>query len=141
MFIIYACLLLLLLCGSRASFRLIGEFARRRSTGLRLVIYGAWEVGALLLSELLRSPDEQYRMLGFVDDDPATHNLRLQGYPVIGGENRLFDMIRAAEVDVIVIGSTRLPEERLDRLEAACRLQNIAVLRFTFKLEPLETSG
>jgi UDP-GlcNAc:undecaprenyl-phosphate GlcNAc-1-phosphate transferase len=40
-FVIYAVLALLLLCGSRASFRLIGEFARRRSTGLRLVIYGA----------------------------------------------------------------------------------------------------
>ena len=45
-FVIYAALLMLGLSGSRASFRLISEFVKRRRAGRRLVIYGAGDGGA-----------------------------------------------------------------------------------------------
>lgn len=136
-FVIYGALLLLLLCGSRASFRLIAEFAHRRRDGLRLVIYGAFDAGALLLRELLKDPHEQYRMIGFIDDDPQTHNLRLQGYPVLGGERRLIDMVESSSIDVVVIGCAPLPAESLARLAAVCREKDVRVLQFSFRLDPL----
>jgi len=52
-FVIYAALLLLLLAGSRASFRLVGEFIdRRRPTTRRCVIYGTngASIGTILQS-------------------------------------------------------------------------------------------
>jgi UDP-GlcNAc:undecaprenyl-phosphate GlcNAc-1-phosphate transferase len=58
-FIIYGTLLLLLLAGSRASFRLISEFAhRRRDGGRRLVIYGAGDGAATASRELLSRAGE-----------------------------------------------------------------------------------
>ena len=140
-FIIYAANLMLLLSGTRASFRLMGEFARRRRSGARLVIYGAGEAGSLLVRELLGSPSEQYRMIGFADDDPAKHSLRLQGYPVLGGESRLLDLIFDGSVDVVVIGARTLHPERLRRIEAACREKDVKLLRFSFWLEPLVSSA
>ena len=140
-FVIYAALLMLLLGGSRASFRLIAEFARRRRTGTRLVIYGAGAAGSLLIREMLADDRERYRMIGFIDDDPGMHSLRLQGYRVLGGEQRLHELIANDAVDVVVIGSRHLDRARLERVEAACRENDIRLLRFSFWLEPLVSSA
>ena len=140
-FVIYAALLMLFLCGSRASFRLIGEYARRRHTGLRLAIYGAGEAGSLVLRELLGNPSEQYRMIGFIDDDPVNQSLRLQGYSVLGGERKLLELIAATAVDVVVIGSLKIEPERLTRLERACRDRAVSLMRFSFRLETLNNAS
>ena len=140
-FVIYASLLMLLLCGSRASFRLIAEYGHRRRTGTRLVIYGAGEAGSLLLRELLGAPDAQYRMVGFIDDDPAMQSLRLQGYSVLGGEGKLLELIATGAVDVVVIGSSRLDRARATRVEQACRVNEVTLLRVNFGLETLVSSA
>jgi UDP-GlcNAc:undecaprenyl-phosphate GlcNAc-1-phosphate transferase len=136
-FVIYAALVMLLLCGSRASFRLIGEFANRRRTGTRLAIYGAGEAAPLVLRELLGRRVEHYRMIGFIDDDPATHSLRLQGYPVLGGERTLRNLIDQSKVDVVVIGARNIALDRFRRIEEACRARGVRLLRFTLHLETL----
>ena len=140
-FVIYAALLMLLLCGSRASFRLIGEYARRRRPGVRLIIYGAGEAGSLVLRELLGHPVEQFRMVGFIDDDPATWNLRLQGYPVLGGERKLLETIDAGKVDTVVVGSLHPDPEQRVRLERACRENEVRLMKFTFRLDKLDTAS
>ena len=140
-FIIYAALLMLLLSGSRASFRLIGEYALRRRAGTRLVIYGAGAAGSLLVRELLASPGQPYQMLGFIDDDPSMHSLRLQGYPVLGGERKLFELIQNGDVEVVVIGSRSLEGDRLSRIEDACRDALVELQRVSLHVETLVSSS
>src|SRR5207247_6195851 len=120
-FVIYASLLMLLLSGSRASFRLIGEFVRRRRAGARLVIYGAGEAGSLVVREMLGDSGEPYKMLGFIDDDPAKQRLRLQGYSVLGDERVLLKMIGEGAIDIVVISSRHFDRTRLRTIEEACR--------------------
>src|SRR4051812_21408258 len=139
-FVIYAALLMLLLCGSRASFRLISEYGRRRRPGLRLVIYGGGEAGSLVLRELLGHPVERFRMIGFIDDDPASKNLWLQGYPILGGERQLDELIHARKVDVVVIGGLPVDLERRVRLERACRESGVRLMKFSFRLDDLNTA-
>jgi UDP-GlcNAc:undecaprenyl-phosphate GlcNAc-1-phosphate transferase len=138
-FVIYAALLMLLLCGSRASFRLIGEYTRRRRPGLRLIIYGAAEAGSLVLRELLGHPVERFKMIGFIDDDPASRSLRLQGYPVLGGEPELNELIRARKVDVVVIGGLHVDAERRVRLERVCTESDVRLMKFSFRLDNVNT--
>jgi UDP-GlcNAc:undecaprenyl-phosphate GlcNAc-1-phosphate transferase len=140
-FVIYASLLMLALSASRASFRLIGEFARRRRPGIRLAIYGAGAAGSLLVREMLADEGERYHMVGFIDDDPAKHSLRLQGYAVLGGESKLHELIADGAVDVVVIGSRHLDRDRLARVETACREKDVRLLRFSFGLETLVSSA
>jgi UDP-GlcNAc:undecaprenyl-phosphate GlcNAc-1-phosphate transferase len=139
-FVVYAALLMLMLCGSRASFRLIGEFASRRRTGSRLAIYGVGEAGSLALRDLLKRPDESYRMIGFIDDDPAARYQRLQGYAVLGGEATLLSLIRDAEIEVVVIAGP-VDRARLARIQEACRQHDVKLLRFTFHLETLVSTA
>src|SRR5262249_54204900 len=60
-FVMYGALLLILLFGSRASFRLIAEFAHRRSQrGPRLIIYGSGDVGATAVRDILSRERDGY---------------------------------------------------------------------------------
>jgi UDP-GlcNAc:undecaprenyl-phosphate GlcNAc-1-phosphate transferase len=103
-FIVYAMLLLLLLVGSRVSFRVIREFAQRqRRTGKRLVLYGAGDAGSIAVRHLLNDARNVYRIVGFVDDDFRMRNVRVHGYQVIGGYDHLVGMIMAGQVDVVAV--------------------------------------
>ena len=140
-FIVYAAFLVIMMTGSRASFRLIGEFVRRRRAGSRLVIYGAGEAGALVAQEMLGDGDEPYRMLGFIDDDPRKQRVRLHGYSVVGGERALLSLLEADGVDVVVISARRFDDIRLKRVERACKAKGVKLLRFHFHLESLVSSA
>jgi UDP-GlcNAc:undecaprenyl-phosphate GlcNAc-1-phosphate transferase len=139
-FVIYGALVMILLAGSRASFRLIGEFASRRATGRRLAIYADAQAASLVVREVLRDPHEQYRVIGFLNDDPMTYAMVLHGYPVLGGEQRLFDLVANHGVDVVIVAAGLFDSERLARVKEACADADVQLLRFTFRLEPLVSS-
>jgi UDP-GlcNAc:undecaprenyl-phosphate GlcNAc-1-phosphate transferase len=137
-FVIYAALLLLLLGGSRASFRLISEFVhRRRHAGQRLVIYGTGDGAATAVRELLSRGGGAYRMLGFIDDDPAMARKRMQGYPVLGGYESLVSLIENGAVESVVITTHLMDVDQLERLQALCADNNVALARLHFKLDQL----
>jgi UDP-GlcNAc:undecaprenyl-phosphate GlcNAc-1-phosphate transferase len=137
-FIIYAALLMLLLSASRASFRLISEFAsRRRLDGQRLVIYGAGDGAATAVRELLGRTADGYRMLGFIDDDPAMARVRMQGYPVLGDYASLVSLVSNGAVDTVVITSPAVDVERLEALQSLCAHHQVSLARLHFKLDQL----
>jgi len=53
-----------------------------------VLIYGAGSAGILIAQELARNPHLGQEVVGFVDDDPGKHHLRIQGVPVLGGGGR-----------------------------------------------------
>jgi len=126
-FIIYATTLLLLVAGSRASFRLIAEFAVRRRQGGRLVIYGAGEGGALALREIRNTTNA--RMLGFIDDATDKQRARVLGYPVLGGFEVLSLLIAEGAVDAVVISTIGLDPTRLVTLQELCDDRGVELSR------------
>jgi UDP-GlcNAc:undecaprenyl-phosphate GlcNAc-1-phosphate transferase len=134
-FVIYAMVLMLLATGSRASFRLMGDFVRRRRLGDRVVIYGAGGGGALAMREYIESDRRTARLLGFVDDDPHKHRARVHGYPVLGGYDSLVSLIQGGAVDEVVISTPRLDSVRLAALEQLCADQGIRIFRLHVHLE------
>jgi UDP-GlcNAc:undecaprenyl-phosphate GlcNAc-1-phosphate transferase len=137
-FLLDAGLLFAFLTLSRASFRLFNEFAhRRRQAGVRLAIYGAGDGGALAVRELLRHPTVTYRVVGFIDDDAAKRRLRLHGYAVLGGYDRLATLIQQRAVDAVVISARRFDPARQRELEALCSDGGVALSRLRVDLVPL----
>lgn len=136
-FVVYGMLLVLMLVGSRASFRLISEFAQRqRQGGRRLVIYGAGDSGALAARHVLNDPGTAYRILGFVDDDADKRNVRVQGYRILGVYDDLVDMIMGGVVDAVVVTHRALSTQGLERL---CARYGVALYRMRF--DWLEVAG
>jgi UDP-GlcNAc:undecaprenyl-phosphate GlcNAc-1-phosphate transferase len=141
-FVIYAALLMLLLGGSRASFRLISEFAyRRRQAGQRLIIYGAGDGAAIAVRELLGRTAEGYRMLGFIDDDPGMARSRMQGYPVLGDFASLTSLISNGAVDTVVITTHLISVDRLDTLRGLCAEHGVSLARLHFRLDEIVAAG
>jgi UDP-GlcNAc:undecaprenyl-phosphate GlcNAc-1-phosphate transferase len=138
-FVIYAALAFLLLGATRASFRLISEFASRRRPGERLVIYGAGNAGAVALRAIRANGRAPYRMIGYIDDDAGSHKIRVHGYPILGGFATLEQMLAQRRVDTVLLSRDIDPEKyaALRSLVAqhACRLIHV---RLT--IEEVETS-
>ena len=84
-----------------------------------LIIVGAGGFGretAALVEDINRERPV-WRLLGFVDDDPALHGTEPLGYPVLGGLDRL-----ARERDVhyvLAVGAPRVRRRMARRLEEA----------------------
>ena len=134
-FVIYAALLMLLLTGSRASFRLIGEFIRRRRHGgRRLLIYGAGDGGTIAIRELLNPATNGFRMIGFIDDDPRKSRARIQGYPVLGGYESLRLLVISGAVDTIVISTRLMDVTRLQMLQELCSAHQVDLSKMHFEL-------
>ena len=128
-FVVYGMLLFLLLGSSRASFRLMSEFIlRQRQTGRRLVIYGAGHAGSIAVRHVLNDAGTAYRIVGFIDDDVAKRNVRVQGYRIIGGYDHLVGMIMRGDVDVVALTS---PAPGIAGLETLCARYGVAMYRLS----------
>jgi UDP-GlcNAc:undecaprenyl-phosphate GlcNAc-1-phosphate transferase len=140
-FVIDAVLLATLLTGSRVSFRLMGEFLQRnRHTATRVVIYGAGDGGALVVRELTQGDGSPYRILGFIDDDPRKHRIRVQGYPVLGDYGSLASLVSGDVVDVLVISARMISMDRLRDIESLCVEHNVSLSRLRVGLEEVVVS-
>ena len=137
-FIVYAVILLLMLTGSRASFRLISEFVYRwRQTGSRLVIYGAGDGGLVAAREILNDRRERYRILGFIDDDTNRAHLRVHGYPVLGDYLHLQSLLITNAVDVVVVSTRLIDAQRLQWLRDLCAEHGVTLSRLHVDMERL----
>jgi UDP-GlcNAc:undecaprenyl-phosphate GlcNAc-1-phosphate transferase len=139
-FVIYAALMMLLLAGTRASFRLVGEFTnRRQSGGERCVIYGT--VGASIATIREAFADRPLKIIGFVDDDPRQFHSRVAGISVLGGFSHLLKMIDGAGVDCVVVNTRVADVERLQTLEAACRAHDVELVKVQLSIKPFHIAS
>ena len=134
-FIIYSVILMLLLCSTRASFRIVGEFiTRRQATGLRCVVYGTSGASLATLREAFGQ--QPFKLLGFVDDDPSQMNARVSGYPVLGDFSRLLSIIESGEVDRVVMNTNLIDLDKIQRLHAKCHACGVELMILHVHLKP-----
>jgi UDP-GlcNAc:undecaprenyl-phosphate GlcNAc-1-phosphate transferase len=139
--IIYAIIVVLMITGSRASFRVISEvLQRRRQSGRRILIYGAGDGGAMAVRELLNDPDAGIRIVGFIDDDPRKRRMRVRGYPVLGAYETLSHLVASGSVDAVVVSFRTIDGARLRELVALCSAHATQLSRLLVGLEPLVDS-
>ncbi|MER7007971.1 polysaccharide biosynthesis protein [Dactylosporangium sp. NPDC000555] len=71
------------------------RLARRpaRDATVPVLVYGAGAAGHRLLAAMRRDRHCRYRAVGFLDDDPHKHRLRISGISVLGGRSALRDAL------------------------------------------------
>jgi FlaA1/EpsC-like NDP-sugar epimerase len=96
---------LVLTAGVRFTVRTLAERRLRPSSeqAQRVVVMGAGEGGAQVVSAMLRNPKSTYVPVALLDDDPAKRSLRIMGVPVIGTRDDLGRAVRALQADVVLI--------------------------------------
>lgn len=89
----------------------------RHRPRIRTLIYGAGETGGLIASRLCTGRDgKPYQLVGFIDDDPNKHGLRLQGVRVLGGRPELVTLVERLKADLVILALGNVPAERLRSL-------------------------
>ena len=82
---------------------------RKRTTeaGVKVIVFGAGEAGAMLITRLLDEPGAAYRPVALLDDDPDKRRLRLHGIPVQGNRAKMAEVAAATGATVLVIAIAR----------------------------------
>jgi FlaA1/EpsC-like NDP-sugar epimerase len=116
-------------------------FAPKRDARSVLIV-GAGEGGALLLKEILRNPQLNYRPVGFVDDDPDKQGVskgpRLR---VLGTTEQLPDVLEDVEPDEVLIAIPSAPGTLRSRVVMACRDFGVPVRTMPTVFEMLQSGG
>jgi FlaA1/EpsC-like NDP-sugar epimerase len=99
---------------------------------VRTVIVGAGSAGELLLRDLQRSDEHNYRVIGFVDDLPSKRGTTIGGRQVLGSLDDLADVCRRWRVEQVLFAIPRLPPERMRQVLDAC-----ADLKLVYKTVPV----
>jgi len=102
---------LVLMSGVRYAWRLALERSRRPGGEgcKRLVVLGAGEGGAQVVTAMLRDPNSPYVPVALLDDDPAKRNLRILGVPVVGRRDDLVEAVKGSEADGVLIAIPSAP--------------------------------
>jgi UDP-GlcNAc:undecaprenyl-phosphate GlcNAc-1-phosphate transferase len=123
-------LLLLLVGGTRLSFRLLDEVFRTSSGDVRRVlIYGAGDGGVLALREMHSNQSLGRVVVGFLDDDRWKRGTQVHGVSVLGGIESVAELLEKHAVDEVVVASMRIPLQRLRILGEQCEARNVSVVR------------
>lgn len=139
-FVLDGIILLAAIVGSRLAFRLIRELLPMSysNEGRRVLIYGAGDGGEMILRELRNNSTWNYQPVGFIDDDPLKKDKVINGLRVFDSNGSLAELCNDKEVDEILISSSKIPSETLQKIRNICRESNIELKRAELKIEPVD---
>jgi FlaA1/EpsC-like NDP-sugar epimerase/UDP-N-acetylmuramyl pentapeptide phosphotransferase/UDP-N-acetylglucosamine-1-phosphate transferase len=100
--LIDALVLLVILGGIRLTRRILREFWHL-DQGKRVLIYGAGDVGATLVREMLNGAKPRYVPIGLVDDDPTIVGQRIHGVKVLGTRTTLPQIVAEKRPDAVLM--------------------------------------
>jgi FlaA1/EpsC-like NDP-sugar epimerase len=120
-FVIYWFFMVILVSLSRLSFRMLDEGIRRKFTeGVPTLIYGAGAGGQMALREIETNRDMGLSPVGFLDDNPRIHRRRVKGYPVLGGQDQLPEIINTYGIRKIVVAFKDKGTEKKREIRTLC---------------------
>ncbi|MCD6302967.1 MAG: undecaprenyl-phosphate glucose phosphotransferase [Anaerolineae bacterium] len=101
---------------------------RQRGVGVAsLLVVGADDVGRSVMQTICARPDLAYRIVGFLDDDPARAACDIGRFPALGGTDRLGEMLGHSQVDTVIV---TLPWDRprqIRQIVETCRAHGVRV--------------
>lgn len=139
-FILDGILVVLLPIAVRTSFRSLDlmRYSLNRVVGVRTLIYGAGKGGELLLREIHSNPELGLHPVGLLDDDPTKFRRLIHGFPVLGTGMELQELVREYRIQKIVLGTKKLSDVQLARVQEACRVLDVELLQLEFALQPVD---
>ncbi len=124
-FILYALILGLFMCGSRLFYRLIKDRHFTTRTGRKVVILGAGAAGEQLLRDLRRNHPDLYNIVAFLDDDPTTIGRQIHRVPIVASPDVLQDLIYRWDIDLVLIAVPSANEQQMQRLVTICEITGV----------------
>lgn len=134
--VVYGLLLFFGVAASRLSFRLFGLLIHRPGKDkVPVLIYGAGDGGEVVLRECRKNAEVDYQPIGFIDDDPLKQGRTVAGLRVLGGADKLPEILRHEKVQGCIISSPKiLANGHGEKLRTVCEQRGLWIrqLRLEF---------
>ncbi|HEX2937816.1 MAG TPA: nucleoside-diphosphate sugar epimerase/dehydratase [Ruminiclostridium sp.] len=133
---IVAMLQLLFITSARAAIRLFYwtynrvSLIRRRNKMKRVLIYGAGQAGLDLVHKLEGHPEDNLRPVCFIDDNKLIWGKKIAGLPVIGGRDKIEDVIRDFNIREVIMAITTADSETVKEVLIKCHKMHCPLKRF-----------
>ncbi len=111
--------------GSRFFVRYYYELRQRYRSGRRVLIYGAGDMGTLMLRQIKMNKIFKSSPVGFLDDASSKQGSIIQGLKVLGKLADLESIIDQYRIEDVIVAIAELPSEELRRVVKICRSKSI----------------
>jgi FlaA1/EpsC-like NDP-sugar epimerase len=112
---------MILIGGSRFSWRVYRDFYYKRSTDKnRTLIVGAGAAGSMVARQLLQNREAELLPVAFVDDDEKKHKLQVLGIPVLGSVKDIETIVFNLEIENIIIAIPSLGKKDINTIYQEC---------------------
>jgi len=121
--IIYLFLVLSATAAPRLAVRVAGRY-NGKNGGSRprqaVAIMGAGDAGAMILREIQNRQHVDMDVVGFLDDDPDKHGVRIHGVPVLGNRHDIPRVVQNFNVSWVIIAIPTAPGREIREIVAIC---------------------
>lgn len=133
---IHAVLLLVTLAGTRFSFTVLDRFFAQRRRTRSAVLVGSGGSVAVCIRALIDDDERDLWPTAIVDDDAATHGLRIAGLDVVGGIEELERCFAAKPFHAIIVTTRELSEGTRQQLARFANEHDLALESFHVEVSP-----
>lgn len=130
----YAFLLMIMVCATRFSYRIIRIFNNKRRSlwnnpeKKNTMVIGAGAAGNSIIKEIESSSYVNMKVMCVIDDNPGCHNKLLRGIPIVGDRTCIQDAVDAYNIEEIIIAIPSAPRSKIREIleickETGCKLQ------------------
>jgi FlaA1/EpsC-like NDP-sugar epimerase len=119
-FPLYGLLLIALLGAARFIVRWSKDRGIYGDNARRVLIVGAGRAGEMLVRDLLRTRDELYIPIGFVDDNKSKQGREIHGVRVLGACDEIIDFSDRLDINLIVLAVPSADSANMRRLVGLC---------------------
>lgn len=123
----YAFLLMIMVCATRFSYRIIRLFNSRRRTASKdpekknTMVIGAGAAGNAIIKEIESSTYVNLRVMCVIDDDPGCHKKLLRGIPIVGDRTCIQDAVDAYHIEEIIIAIPSASRSKIREILEICK--------------------
>jgi FlaA1/EpsC-like NDP-sugar epimerase len=114
-------LTVLLVGGTRFAVRAYTEGAQRGAAELNTLIVGAGRAGSNIARELKHDSQLNLKPVGFIDDDPSKHGIRIHGLAVLGSSDCMSEILRRLRIRCVLIAIPSASGSQIEQIIAKCR--------------------
>jgi UDP-GlcNAc:undecaprenyl-phosphate/decaprenyl-phosphate GlcNAc-1-phosphate transferase len=134
--IVYGFLLFVGVAATRLSFRVFASLIHGpRKEKVPVLIYGAGDGGEVVLRECRKNAQVKYQPVGFLDDDPLKQGRTVAGLRILGGGDKLPEILRHEKVAGCIISSPKiLANGHAEQIRTVCEERGLWIrqLRLEF---------